>query len=168
MAASPAAQKAQLTLALMRAGAPNMAVLNAKTVNDLLQIAQEHGLVVEGLNDGAAPTQQQQQATAGGAPTLPATSTGDSDADEFYTTNGPEITYRGPGGQYEGERNANGEWEGKGVYRFSDGTVYEGEVRGHAPPAFFFNAWSLVLNACYLRLYLIFIVVFVVLITLFS
>ena len=30
-------------------------------------------------------------------------------------------------GRYEGERNDNGEWEGKGVYHFADGTWYEGE-----------------------------------------
>ena len=38
-----------------------------------------------------------------------------------------EYAYVGRGGAYEGDRNERGEWEGKGVYHFSDGTWYEGE-----------------------------------------
>ena len=39
--------------------------------------------------------------------------------------------YEGPGGVYHGERNEHGEWEGQGVYKFSDESVYDGEWRAN-------------------------------------
>mmetsp|Transcript_10910 Transcript_10910/g.22100 ORF Transcript_10910/g.22100 Transcript_10910/m.22100 type:complete len:230 (-) Transcript_10910:224-913(-) len=104
--------KAGLTLALMRAGAPNAEVLSAKTAADLIAVAHRHGIA---LPESLASSQDQPTVTS---------------ADK-EPSGGDPPPVSGRGGFYEGERNSAGQWEGRGRYTFADGSVYEGEWRAN-------------------------------------
>jgi hypothetical protein len=119
------AEHAKLTLSLMRAGVPNMEILAATDLPALIKVAKKHDL--ERLISGEAA-----EAEAGEASAQESTDAGSPPSDGSGThripTGAPHMSiYEGPGGVYEGERNEHGEWEGRGHYKFSDGSVYDGE-----------------------------------------
>ena len=112
------AEHARLTLLLLQAGAPNTEILTAKTVADLRDIAQRHGVSL-GAKTHSAEADRVLEEDATGAGT-----SGAGAAAAAPDSSRPQV---GPSGVYEGERNEAGEWEGHGIYRFSDGASYEGE-----------------------------------------
>ena len=97
----------KLALALMQAGVPNEEILrNEGDASALLAIAQRRGIVSSA--EPAPPTGTSSSEAAGAAAPTPR-------------------SHEAAGGVYEGERNEAGQWEGRGNYRFVDGTTYEGE-----------------------------------------
>ena len=108
---------AETMLILLRAGVPNLEVLRAKTVEDLVAIAEQHHITLPSF--GSDRSDMTDEASVDGSP---ANATG-GDMDDGLVS--------GRGGHYEGERNARGEWEGFGRYTFTDGSVYEGQWRAN-------------------------------------
>ena len=116
------ADHAKLTLALMRAGVPNMEILAATDMPALIKVVKKHNLEKELL------TEEQQEANEEPKDEDSTDSGGSQRSPTGENGNGPLAysIYDGPGGIYEGERNEYGEWEGEGAYKFSDGSVYQG------------------------------------------
>ena len=123
--AAQMADHAKLTLSLMRAGVPNMEILAATDINALVKVAQKHNLhrLLSDEQGAAAKADDDEDAeSSNGSQHTP---TGQQTSPQHFNV------YEGPGGVYHGERNEHGEWEGQGVYKFSDESVYDGEWRAN-------------------------------------
>ena len=105
-------------LALMRAGAPNIELLAAKTVEDLIGVAQRHGIPLPALGS-------LQHGEGGGEERSPTGGKSVADSSDAGGVDPPVVS--GAGGTYEGERNEDGMWEGVGTYTFADGSLYQGQ-----------------------------------------
>lgn len=115
--------EADVMLALLRGGAPNSEVLMARSIDELVAIAERHKISIslpsartECSDDGAEGMMLSSASTAAGG------------FDSALVS--------GRGGCYEGERNEQGQWEGFGTYTFTDGSVYEGQWRANRQEGF--------------------------------
>jgi hypothetical protein len=115
MASSPvAAQEAKVQLALMRGGAPNHLVLQARNLKELLALAQMHNITIDGFSGEERPALSPPHAEMGSPedPPLRSPTGGATPGDSppySYRVRGADVIFEGAGGDYQGERNEAGE-----------------------------------------------------------
>lgn len=96
------AEHAKLTLALMRAGVPNMEILAASTLPALVKVARKHNLEQLVSSETSSSSEANAEAEAAEAPANAADDTPSECGTHRVPTGAPHISiYEGPGGVYE-------------------------------------------------------------------